>query len=133
MGSQSLKKAFTYTAIIAGLFGIILQFVLMVHSRQTSLTETIIRFFSYFTILSNCLVVLFFISQLFSGSKYFSEFINKDEVATAITIYIIVVGVIYQTMLKNLLQLRGWNILSDGILHAFIPLLMFGYWLIFIS
>jgi hypothetical protein len=79
------------------------------------------------------MVVLFFIGQLIPGWKDINGFVNKDEVATAVTIYIIVVGVVYQTILRNLIPLAGWNRLSDGILHAFMPLLMFGFWLTFIS
>ncbi len=133
MQNQLLKKAFTYTAIITGLFGIVLQFILMMQSRQTGLMEAIIRFFSFFTILSNCMVVLFFVGHLLPAGKAFNAFVNKNEVATAVTIYIIVVGTVYQTILRNPIPLERWHRLSDDIIHAFIPLLMFGFWLIFIS
>ena len=95
--------------------------------------EAIIRFFSFFTILSNCMVVLFFIGQLLPGRKSFFDFVNKNEVATAVTIYIIVVGVVYQTILRKPIPLEGWNRVADDILHLFIPLLMMLYWILFVS
>ncbi len=133
MQNQSLKNGFTITAIIVGLFGLILQFALMLQTRQTEMPEAIVRFFSFFTILSNCLVVLFFMGSLLPGRKTIYDFVNKDEVATAISIYIIVVGVVYQTVLRKPVPLEGWNRLADDILHAFIPLLMLVYWILFIS
>ena len=61
MQNQHLQKGFIYTGLIAGIFGIVLQFILMLYSRNTSLGESIIRFFSFFTIISNIMVVLYLI------------------------------------------------------------------------
>lgn len=136
MQNQSLKKGFFYTAIIVGLFGlfgIVLQFILMLQTRQTSLVEAIVRFFSYFTILTNCMVVLFFTGYLLPANKKWNSFVNKNEVATAISIYIITVGVIYQTILRKPIPLEGLHRVVDDILHLYIPLLMFIYWIVFIS
>jgi len=133
MYNQQVKKAFIFTAIIVGLFGIVLQFILMLQSRQTGLAEAVIRFFGFFTIISNCMVLLFFVGHLFPAKKYLYAFVNKNEVATAVTIYIIVVGAVYQTILRNPIPLKGLHRVADDILHAFIPLLMAGFWLIFIS
>ena len=133
MQNLPLKKGFTYTIIIAGLFGLVLQFALMLQTRQAALPEAIIRFFSFFTIISNGMVVLYFIGSLLPKQKKWYDFVNKNEVATAVSIYIIVVGVVYQTVLKKPIPLEGWHRVADDILHLYIPLLMLLYWIIFIS
>jgi hypothetical protein len=133
MQNQRLKKLFTYTTIIAGLFGILLQFILMLQTRTTALPEAIIRFFSFFTIISNIMVVIFLLGHLLPASKKLYNFVNKNEVATAVAMYIITVGAVYQTILRQPIPLQGWHRVADDILHLYIPLLMLVYWMLFIS
>jgi hypothetical protein len=133
MQQPALKKTFTYTAIIVGIFGIVLQFILMLQTRQTSLAEAVVRFFSFFTILSNCMAVLYFLALLIPDKSKLYAFANKDEVATAVSIYMIVVGVVYQTILRQPIPLQDWPRIADDILHLYIPLLMLVYWIVFFS
>jgi len=133
MQSQQLKNGIIYAAILIGLFGIILQFTIMLQTRIAPLPEAIIRFFSYFTILSNCMVMLFFIGKILPPGKKLNDFVNNSEVATAVTMYIITVGVVYQTILRPSIPLQGLPRISDDILHALIPFIMLMYWILFIS
>ena len=133
MENQALKKGFTYTVIVVGLFGIVLQFILMLQTRQVGLPESIVRFFSFFTILSNIMVVIFFIGQLLPENRKLKVFVIKNEVATAVSMYIITVGVVYQTILRQPIPLQGWPRVADDILHLYIPLLMLLYWIVFIA
>ena len=133
MENQALKKGFTYTVIVVGLFGIVLQFILMLQTRQVALPESIVRFFSFFTILSNIMVVIFFIGQLLPENRKLKVFVVKNEIATAVSMYIITVGVVYQTILRQPIPLQGWPRVADDILHLYIPLLMLLYWIVFIA
>ena len=133
MENLALKKGFTYTVIVVGLFGIVLQFILMLQTRQVALPESIVRFFSFFTILSNIMVVIFFIGQLLPENRKLKAFVIKNEVATAVSMYIITVGVVYQTILRQPIPLQGWPRVADDILHLYIPLLMLLYWIVFIA
>jgi hypothetical protein len=133
MENLALKKGFTYTVIVVGLFGIVLQFILMLQTRQVALPESIVRFFSFFTILSNIMVVIFFIGQLLPENRKLKAFVIKHEVATAVSMYIITVGVVYQTILRQPIPLQGWPRVADDILHLYIPLLMLLYWIVFIA
>jgi len=130
---QQLKKLFTYATIIVGFFGMVLQFILMLQTRTTTLPEALIRFFSFFTIISNTIVVVFLFGPLFPANKKLYNFVNKNEVATAVSMYIITVGVVYQTILRQPIPLQGWFKIADDILHLYIPLLMLIYWILFIS
>jgi hypothetical protein len=133
MQSQQVKTGIIYAAILIGLLGIILQFTIMLQTRITPLPEAIIRFFSYFTILSNCMVIVFFIGKILPRGKKLNDFVNISEVATAVTIYIITVGVVYQTILRPSIPLQGLPRIADDILHALIPFIMLMYWILFIS
>lgn len=133
MQNQQLRKGFIYTGIIAGLAGIIIQFIVMLINRQVPMPEAIIRFFSFFTILSNCMVVALLIGQLLPAGSRFHQFASRNEVATAVSIYIIVVGVVYQIILRKPIPLEGWHRVADDILHLYIPLLMLLYWVLFVS
>jgi hypothetical protein len=55
---MKLSKALTYTILVLGLFTLIAQAYLIQENRTASLIETWIRFFSFFTILTNSLVVV---------------------------------------------------------------------------
>ena len=59
---QSLKLHSRFFAIIAivSWFAVVLQLYLIILNRVTSLNETIVRYFSFFTIQSNILVALCF-------------------------------------------------------------------------
>ncbi len=133
MENSQLKKLLIYSIIVVGLFGIVLQFTLMLQTRTAALPEAITRFFSFFTILSNIIVVVFFIGHLLPADGRLCSFVNKSEVATAVAMYIITVGVVYQTILRQPVPLQGWTRVADDILHLYIPLLMLLYWLFFIS
>jgi hypothetical protein len=133
MQQTPLKKFFILSGIIVGTIGIIIQFILFIYNRQTSIPEAIARFFTYFTILTNILVVIFFIGHLLQKENRFYHFVNKPETATALTIYIVVVGVVYQAVLRNLAVHEGWDFIADNIVHGFIPLLLLLFWIIFIS
>lgn len=127
MGS---KKLFTLLAAVVGWVALILQFVLLLQNRVTSVPEAIIRFFSFFTILTNILVTVFFTAETFSD-KPKSLGWRSFAGATAILIYILVVGIVYNLVLRQLWAPTGWQRLADELLHVVTPLLMLCYWLIF--
>jgi hypothetical protein len=95
MQNQTLQKAFIHTDLVTGIFGIVLQFILMLYSRDAALVESIIRFFSFFTIISNIMVALYFIGLLLPAQKKLHQFAQRNEVATAVSMYIITVGFVY--------------------------------------
>ncbi len=79
------------------------------------------------------MVVIFFIGQLLPENRKLKVFVVKNEVATAVSMYIITVGVVYQTILRQPIPLQGWPRVADDILHLYIPLLMLLYWIVFIA
>ncbi|MFD2037294.1 Pr6Pr family membrane protein [Belliella marina] len=118
----------TLFAIIAW-FAVIVQFYLMVENKVSPIPETIIRFFSFFTILTNTLVAIYFSSQIVKGSL--SRFFEKPGKLTAITIYILVVGLVYQFVLRQVWDPTGMQKLVDELLHAATPIATLVYWVLY--
>lgn len=109
---------------LIGWFAVITQYYLMVKGNQISFEEATIRFFSYFTILTNLLVAVYFTFQTFSSFSI----IKKSGMLTAITIYILIVGFIYQIILRSTWNPTGLQRLVDELLHTIIPILVLIYW-----
>lgn len=123
-----MKRIFEIIVFCFAWFAIIAQFVLMIQNRQTDIPETIIRFFSFFTILTNLLVALFFTVKVFKlNSVPFKLFSAKGSI-TAITAFIVIVGLVYQLVLRHIWQPTGLQWVVDELLHTIIPIYMLIYW-----
>lgn len=106
---------------------IITQFVVMIENRVASLTETTIRFFTFFTILSNILVAVVFTAILAQPKGKFSFFLNPKN-QSAIAVYIFVVGIVYNLILRFSWQPQGIQRIVDEMLHSIIPIYYILYW-----
>lgn len=109
-----------------------LQFYLQIVNRTTSVAEAIMRFFSYFTILTNLLVAVSFTSLLFPKSRWHS-FFSRNTVLTAVTIYILIVGLVYNLVLRSQWNPQGLQLIADNGLHTATPLLTLLYWYAYVS
>jgi len=110
-------------------FAIILQFYLLLVNRISPLGETIVQFFSYFTILTNILLAVYFTTQGFAPGSAIGKIFASPAKATAITVYITLVGLSYQVLLRHIWNPQGWSMVADELLHSVIPLYAFLLWL----
>jgi hypothetical protein len=122
------QKTEEIIGMVLSWFAITAQFILNVKNRQADIFETIIRFFSFFTILTNILVALFFTTRVFQLSNFPFNLFRKKGALTAITAFIFVVGLVYQVVLRNLWTPTGLQFIIDELLHTIIPLFMLYYW-----
>lgn len=114
-------------AIIAW-FAVLTQYYLMLENRVTTISETTIRFFSFFTILTNSIVALYFTLSLVKKRNIYLSLINTSGTLTVITVYITVVGLIYQIILRHIWEPKGTQFIVDELLHSIIPLLVVVFW-----
>ncbi|WP_246496441.1 Pr6Pr family membrane protein [Chitinophaga varians] len=124
---MEMKRPRLYPAILSllGWFALTAQYYLMIQNGTLPTGELTIRFFSYFTILTNLLVALCnTVLWLNPGSRFFS----RAGIQTALTVYILVVGIIYNAVLRWLWQPQGLQWLVDELLHSVIPVLSLLYW-----
>jgi len=126
---MNTKKMLQWLIAIIGWLAIILQFYLMIQNRVTGIGETIIRFFSFFTILTNLLVAICFTSLVISQQAYF---FSRSSVFSAITVYIFIVGLVYNTVLRSIWNPKGLQLYVDEALHVATPVLCLIYWFVFV-
>ncbi len=115
-------------------FALIGQFYLILQSTEVtgySKLKLTANFFSYFTILSNLLVAVCLTTSLFSPSSGIGSFFSKVTVQSAIAVYIFIVGLVYNLVLRGIISLSGFAWVVDNLLHVVVPLLFVLYWFIF--
>jgi len=124
-----MKKYFSLIIAVAGWFAVIAQFVIMMENRTTPVSEAVVRFFSFFTILTNTIVASYFLLDFLGKNK--KGILAVPGVLTAITVYISVVGLVYQIALRHIWSPTGLQMVVDELLHTVIPLLVILFWLKF--
>ncbi|HTL08515.1 MAG TPA: Pr6Pr family membrane protein [Chitinophagaceae bacterium] len=130
---SSLLTAYQAVMMALGWFALLAQFYINATLKATPLPEMIIRYFSYFTIQTNLLVATAFTCLLLAPRSRAGRFFSRQQTMTAITVYILIVGLIYNTILRFLWAPQGLQKTVDELLHTVIPLLALAYWLFFLK
>lgn len=130
---SSTQKWYALITALLGWFAVITQFILLMENRTSSVPETIIRFFSFFTILTNILVAIAFSFVFLQADSKWGRFFNRPSTLTAITVYIIVVGAVYNIILRMIWHPVGLQKPVDELLHSVIPLLAVLFWFFFVQ
>jgi hypothetical protein len=128
---SNLKKIYFIVAAITGWLALIIQFYLIIVNKTAPIPETVIRFFSYYTILTNALVAVCFTSLLTSKSGS-SNFFASAKFQSAVTVYITIVGLIYNLILRQLWAPTGLQKVTDELLHTIIPIIFIFHWFLFV-
>lgn len=91
---------------------------------------SLINLLSYFTIWSNLTVaVALTVPQVFPSSTAARYFL-RPKVRSAIALYILIVGLVYNIVLRGIWDPKGWQLLADNLLHVVVPCLYVGYWVV---
>ncbi|TCC99183.1 Pr6Pr family membrane protein [Pedobacter hiemivivus] len=125
------KQPFLIIGATITWFAVALQLYLIILNRVESVSETIIRFFSFYTILTNILVALCLTVLLLKPNSRWGIFFSRPSVLTATTINITVVGLLYNLILRQMWSPEGSQRVADELLHVVIPLLFILYWYLF--
>src|SRR5450432_2422531 len=99
--------------------GLISQFYLSVSNSKNSLLETGIIYFSFFTILTN-LIIAICSTVLLIGNKtsFLYRFFIKTTTFTAIAVYILIVGIVFNAVLRPIIYMQGLQEISSNLLHV---------------
>lgn len=129
-----MPKPQKYLAILGAVlawFALSLDLILVIIYRQAGLPYMLIQFFSYFTVLTNLLVAVYWSSLLARESSPVRRFMERPGVMTAVAVYITVVCVVYQIILRPIAELRGLQVFTTTLLHLVIPVLFVIYWFLY--
>ena len=128
----TFKKAYLFVLAFTGWFALTGQLYLIIYNRTTSIPATIVRYFSFFTILTNLLVAVCATILLLNKKNRWFNFFTSFKTITAIAVYITVVGLVYNVILRFLWNPQGFQLLIDELLHSVIPVLFILFWVLFI-
>ncbi|SKD07059.1 hypothetical protein SAMN05660461_3677 [Chitinophaga ginsengisegetis] len=135
---MSMQKSIPKKILLAilsclGWFALITQLYLNVSSHQVSVPESVTRYFSYFTLLTNLMVAAYCTVLWLAPGSRMGAFFSRTQTATAITVYITIVALIYNIVLRSLWQPQGLQKVLDQLLHTIIPVLFILYWCVFVK
>lgn len=124
-----IGKAMAGATAAVALAALVLQYVLLLALTRDNIGAALgtLRFFSYFTILSNIGVALVCLTAAVGRGGFFA----RSDVRGAVALYIGVTGLIYATILRHLWQPQGAQWWADSGLHYASPLLYLAWWLAF--
>lgn len=126
-----MRRNLSIIFALIGWFAVITQYILILNASITGFTDTTIRFFSFFTILTNSLVAIYFTQQVFLNDYRNKLFLNFPGSLTAITVYIFVVGLVYQIILRPTHSPKGMDMVVNELLHSLMPLLVLLFWYLY--
>lgn len=129
-----MARIFVGVISVVGWFALVLQFVIVLTSQANellSVPERIIRYFSFFTILTNMIVAVTTSSIAFFPASRPCRLLAKPTSQAAVATYITIVGLVYSLFLRSVWDPVGWQAVADHLLHDFVPLAYVVYWIAF--
>jgi len=122
-----------FAAMVAAVatFALVLQYVLLIRATLDTVGPAFatVRFFSYFTILSNLWVLLVSSTAAFAAESRPGRWFARPVVRGGVALYIGVTLGIYAAILRHLWQPQGAQWWADSSLHYAVPTLYLLWWL----
>ena len=134
VGMGATHRAYLLAACALALCALVLQLYLTVSlavANGMSAAAGVVRFLSYFTVITNTLAAIMFTGELIAGRTQRRSFFTRPGVVAAITAYMIVVGITYSLLLRATWNPVGLQLVADRLLHDVMPIVTAVYWLAF--
>jgi hypothetical protein len=125
---MSPRKIFLSVIVLLEWFSLIAQLILHMKASPAMFGEALARYFSFFTVLTNIMVALYTTNLFFTSRSSAKGFFHRASVQTAITLYITIVGLVYNIVLRTLWDPHGLQAVVDDLLHTLLPVLAIIYW-----
>lgn len=127
---RPFRKIFLVVISSLAWVALLIQFYLNLQSGAASIAELIVRYFSYFTILTNLLVAVL-TTSLIKKEGRLTKFFSNQSTQTATAVYVFIVGLIYNLILRSAWHPQGLQKLADELLHVINPVLFIMFWALF--
>ena len=124
-------KRFVAVAALAGWAGLAIQQYLILYSRWSSgasLLGGLISFLSFFTVLTNTLVVVVLSYWLVKRESAAKRVFLAPVISSGIAVSIVVVSLAYNLLLRHLWTPEGFQFIADELLHDVMPVLFLIFW-----
>jgi hypothetical protein len=127
-----MKKSATWLGLLVGTAALLLQFYVTLTLRAAggfALGGTLVFFFTFYTILTNIMLVLIYLSEVTSARwlGWWRAPLTRGMMAGAIAL----VGIFNHLLLANLQHLTGLAAFCDTLLHYVAPVWFVLWWLLF--
>ena len=124
------EKRFLFVFCLVAWLGVLLQLYLSMETSVTNdkpFTHGLVMYTGYFTVLTNIFVAVLLLLKLTGSHLSWSN----DSLRGCATTAILLVGIVYHVVLKDIWEPQGWQWWADVILHYVTPILSLLYWLLF--
>jgi hypothetical protein len=131
----NIKTAYMAMLAIIVWVALIIQFYISTEkylSQGRSFGGAIIQLLSYFTIQNNFLVALAMTLFLLAPQSKWAKWFAKPGVLASMCVYITIVLLVYQLVLRGQHLQLGWFRFCDEILHSISPPMFVLFWLLFV-
>ncbi|KOP54602.1 Pr6Pr family membrane protein [Pseudomonas tremae] len=129
------QRYYALVAACLGWSGLVIQLYLIFMGRyadHASLLGGLVRFFSFFTVLTNTLVAVALSCALTGRQSAGHRFFRHPVVCAGIAVSIALVGIAYNILLRHLWHPQGWQWVTDELLHDVMPLAFVVYWWMYV-
>ena len=128
----SCKPALAALAVISWI-GVLLQFWLSLNlglANGKTVGDVTVNVVGYYTVLTNLFVALTATLPLIAGFSRLGRWFGKPMVLGCATTSILMVGIPYHFLLRNIWQPQGLQLFVDIVLHYVVPISVFAYWVV---
>lgn len=124
-------RAFRIIAAATIVAALVVQFVLFQTdpAKESALAATV-RYFGYFTILSNMIGALALVTAAAAPKSGLFALAATPAMRTAAALYLAIVGVVYHVLLAPRWDPQGWQLATDIVFHTIAPLALAAEWLL---
>jgi hypothetical protein len=129
--TMQTMRVYAAVGALLGWFALALQLYLMLVRDPAGMLSVVITYFSFFTILTNFLVALVFTAAALRPRAAWGEFLLRPSLQASTAVYIAIVGMVYQLLLRHLWNPQGAQWVADVLLHSIIPVGYVLYWWLF--
>ncbi|KPW67733.1 Integral membrane protein [Pseudomonas savastanoi pv. nerii] len=129
------QRYYTLVAACLGWSGLVIQLYLIFIGRyadHASLLGGLVRFLSFFTVLTNTLAAVALSCALTARQSAGHRFFRHPVVCGGIAVSIALVGIAYNILLRHLWHPQGWQWVADELLHDIMPLAFVLYWWLYV-
>jgi hypothetical protein len=126
-----VQRIFIISGALMGWFALAAQLYLIIINRVMSVLATVVQYFSFFTIITNLLVALCFTVLWLQPQQGSLKLFYKPKLQSALAVYIVVVAVVYNVILRFIWEPHGLQMWVDELLHSVIPVVFVLYWFLY--
>lgn len=124
-------RGFAIALATIGWLALAIQLLLSVQGALAeggSVAGAVVRYFSWFTILTNLLVAAALTAAVTGWGGAAGRFLRRPSITTALATSIAMVGGVYVLLLRALYDPSGLALLTDTVFHYLAPLGFLAYW-----